>query len=83
MSKAIKAMYKSAIAKGAKGIEVPKGSKGIHSSAFHKCVTEVAKGGKVDNPYAVCMAKLGRNKAVKAGHRSGAISKQSQKARAK
>lgn len=69
MSKEIKGLYRRALAKGARGIAVPKGDKGIHTTKFHRCVTEVAKSGSAENPYAVCMAKLGKEKAVKKGHR--------------
>ena len=62
MSQKIKEMYKKA------GIAPPDG-KGIHTEDFHSCVIQVKKKGNVDNPYAVCMASLGRNKAVKKSHR--------------
>lgn len=68
MSKEIKDLYRKALVKGAKNIAVPKGRKGIHTKAFHSCVTKVAKGGSADNPYAVCMDKLGKDKAVKKSH---------------
>lgn len=74
-------MYRTAIAQGARGIRVPKGKKNVHTSAFHSCVTQVAKKGDVKNPYAVCMASLGKEKAIKAGHRRGAIATQSRKVR--
>ena len=70
MSQKIKQMYRKAISKGAKGIQVPKGKKGVHTSAFHRAVTEIAKKGNVDNPYAVAMKSLGARKAVRAGHRA-------------
>lgn len=72
MSKEIKDLYKRALARGAKNIAVPKGDKGIHTAKFHRCVTEVAKSRSAENPYSVCMAKLGREKAVKKSHRKAA-----------
>jgi hypothetical protein len=72
MSKEIKDLYRKALASGAKNIAVPKGNKGVHTKAFHKCTTEVAKSGSADNPYAVCVARLGREKAVKKPHRKTA-----------
>lgn len=69
MSKEIKNLYRKALAKGAKNIAVPKGSKGVHTAKFHQCVTEVAKNKDVGNPYAVCMQRLGKEKAVKKVHR--------------
>jgi hypothetical protein len=69
MSKEIKDLYRKALKKGASNIAVPKGNKGVHTKAFHLCTTEVAKSGSADNPYAVCMAKLGKDKAVKKAHR--------------
>ena len=69
MSKKIKDLYRKALAKGARGITVPKGDKEIHTKVFHKCVTSVAKSGGAKSPYAVCMAKLGKEKAVKKSHR--------------
>ena len=72
MSKEIKDLYRKALARGARNIAVPKGKKGIHTAKFHRCVTEVAKSGSADNPYAVCMAKLGKEKAVKKPHRKTA-----------
>lgn len=77
MSEDIKQMYKKA------GMEPPDG-KGIHTKKFHRCVTSVAKDAKKNgkkivtgdaegedevNPYAVCMAQLGKKKAVKKSHR--------------
>jgi hypothetical protein len=62
VSKKIKAMYRKA------GMKPPKG-KGIHTEKFHRCVTKVGKRGGVTNPYAVCMASLGKKKAVKKSHR--------------
>ncbi|MFA5068172.1 MAG: hypothetical protein WC466_09115 [Candidatus Izemoplasmatales bacterium] len=62
-SKDIKSMYRSA------GMKPPKG-KGIHTKKFHKCVTSVGKTGSTDNPYAVCMSSLGKEKAVKSSHRT-------------
>jgi hypothetical protein len=62
-TKDVYAMYKKA------GMEAPHPGKGIHTKKFHKCVTSVGdKGGK--NPYAICMSSLGKNKAVKASHRT-------------
>jgi len=62
-TKDVDAMYKKA------GMEPPHPGKGIHTKKFHKCVTSVGeKGGK--NPYAICMSSLGKNKAVKADHRT-------------
>lgn len=72
MSKEIKDLYRRALARGAKNIAVPKGKKGIHTKAFHSCVTKVAKSGSADNPYAVCMSRLGREKVVKKPHRKTA-----------
>jgi len=69
MSKEVKDLYRKALTKGAKNIAVPKGKKGVHTEAFHKCVTSVAKSKSADNPYAVCMAKLGKGRAVKKEHR--------------
>ena len=69
MSREIKDLYRKALVKGAKNIAVPKGSKRIHTKAFHKCTTEVAKSGSADNPYAICMARLGKEKAIRKGHR--------------
>jgi hypothetical protein len=63
MSEKIRELYRKA------GQSPPKGNKGIHTLAFHKCVVDVSKKGNVDNPHAVCMASLGRNKAVHASHR--------------
>ena len=62
-TKDVYAMYKKA------GLEPPHPGKGIHTKKFHKCVTSV---GDEDNknPYAICMAKLGKEKAVKASHRT-------------
>jgi len=60
-SEDIKAMYRKA------GMKPPKG-KGIHTKKFHRCVTQVGKKGKVDNPYAVCMSSMGRDAAVKKSH---------------
>jgi len=62
-TKGVKSMYKNA------GMTPPKG-KGIHTKKFHKCVTSVGEKGDVDNPYAVCMSSLGKEKAVKAAHRT-------------
>lgn len=62
MSIRIKAMYRSA------GLKPPKG-KGIHTVAFHRCVIKVTKKGGVRSPHAVCMAKMGRTRAVKKAHR--------------
>jgi hypothetical protein len=59
----VKQMYRSS------GMKPPDG-KGIHTKKFHSCVTQVGKEGEVDNPYAVCMASLGRNKSVHKSHRS-------------
>lgn len=69
MSKDIKDLYRGALAKGASNIVVPKGRKGIHTKKFHRAVTSIAKSGSAINPYAVAMARLGRNKAVKKRHR--------------
>jgi len=62
MSARIKQLYRSA------GLRPPKG-KGIHTVAFHRCVVKVTKRGGVRSPHAVCMARMGRNKAVKKAHR--------------
>ena len=72
MSKEIKDLYRKALSRGAKNIAVPKGKKGIHTKAFHSCVTKVAKSESADNPYAVCMSKLGKEKAIKKSHRKAA-----------
>lgn len=72
MSREIKDLYRKALASGARNIAIPKGKKGVHTKAFHKCTTKVAKGGSADNPYAVCMSRLGRDKAVKKSHRKTA-----------
>jgi len=62
-TKDVKAMYRNA------GMEPPHPGKGIHTKKFHKCVTSVGeKGGK--NPYAICMSSMGKDKAVKASHRT-------------
>ena len=44
------------------------GVKSIHTPKFDKMVTAIKRGGSDVNPYAVAMAKLGRNKAVKKSH---------------
>jgi len=63
MSKKIREMYRKA------GLKPPDG-KGIHTERFHECVIALTKAlNPVDNPYAVCMAKLGRDKSVKKSHR--------------
>lgn len=62
MSIAIKAKYRKA------GLKPPKG-KGIHTAVFHRCVIKVTKKGGVRSPHAVCMARLGRSRAVKKAHR--------------
>lgn len=72
MSKEIKDLYRRALAKGAKNIAVPRGKKGVHTQAFHSCVTKVAKSGDTKNPYAICMSRLGKEKAVKKAHRKTA-----------
>jgi hypothetical protein len=62
-TKDVYAMYKKA------GMEPPHPGKGIHTKKFHKCVTSVGdENGK--NPYAICMSKLGKEKAVKSSHRT-------------
>lgn len=61
-SEDIKKMYQKA------GMKPPHPGKGIHTKKFHSCVTQVGKEGDVDNPYAVCMASLGKDKAVKKSH---------------
>jgi hypothetical protein len=61
MSQNIKRMYRKA------GLTPPNG-KGIHSEKFHRCVIDVTKKGGVTSPHAVCMASMGRNKAVKKSH---------------
>lgn len=62
-TKDVKAMYRKA------GMEPPHPGKGIHTKKFHKCVTSVGdESGK--NPYAICMDSLGKEKAVKAPHRT-------------
>ncbi|MDD1444072.1 hypothetical protein MEO93_27765 [Dolichospermum sp. ST_sed3] len=61
-TKDVNAMYRKA------GMTPPKG-KGIHTKKFHKCVTDVGAKGDIDNPFAVCMSKLGRDKSVKSSHR--------------
>ena len=60
--KKIKRMYRKA------GMKPPKG-KGIHTAKFHRAVTKIAKKGGVENPYAVAMAALGPEKAVRKSHR--------------
>lgn len=67
MSETIKKLYRGA------GLTPPKG-KGIHTMDFHSCVTQCAKnqGGKIKgkvNCWAVCMASLGKAKAVRKAHR--------------
>jgi len=68
MSKKIKKMYRKA------GLKPPKG-KGIHTLKFHKCVVSCKVGQrkkhrkKVTSCYAVCMASIGRKKAVRKAHR--------------
>ena len=61
-TKDVNAMYKKA------GMTPPDG-KGIHTKKFHKCVTSVGDE-KGKNPYAICMDSLGKEKAVKASHRT-------------
>ena len=67
MSKEIKKLYKRA------GLKPPKG-KGIHTLKFHRCVVECKVGQrkkgrkKVRSCHAVCMASIGRNKAVRKSH---------------
>jgi len=67
MSRAIRKLYTS------RGLKPPDG-KGIHTRSFHSCVAQVKtdiRSGKAKsgtNPHAVCMASLGRGKAVKAAH---------------
>jgi hypothetical protein len=63
MSEQIKKLYTDA------GLTPPKG-KGIHTEAFHRCVVSVMKKGGADDPHAICMAQLGRDKSVKKAHRS-------------
>jgi len=65
-SEDIKAMYKKA------GIKAPDG-KGIHTKKFHECVIGVLKGDKegklkYENAAAICMSRLGRDKAVRKSH---------------
>lgn len=72
MSREIKNLYRKVLASGARNIAIPKGKKGVHTKTFHSCVTKVAKSGDVDNPYAVCMERLGKEKAVKKSHRKAA-----------
>ncbi len=62
-TKDVYAMYKKA------GMEAPHPGKGIHTKKFHKCVTDVGDD-KGKNPYAICMSSLGKDKAVKADHRT-------------
>lgn len=45
-----------------------KGPGAIHSAKFDRCVKKVGAKGKVDNKYAICMASLGKGKALKRGH---------------
>jgi len=59
----IKALYRNA------GMQPPHPGKGIHTKKFHKCVTSVGDE-KGKNPYTICMASLGKDKAVKAAHRT-------------
>lgn len=69
MSREVKDLYRRALARGAKGIAVPKGRKGIHTKKFHRMVTAIVESSGAVNPYAVAMAKLGKEKAVKKSHR--------------
>ena len=66
MTKAIKKLYKGA------GLKSPKG-KGIHTVKFHKCVVSCKvrkkKTKKPRSCHAVCMASLGKKKAVRKAHR--------------
>lgn len=64
-SEEIKKMYRDA------GLKPPDG-KGIHTKKFHSCVIQntldAKKTGKKVNPHAICMASLGKEKAVKKAH---------------
>lgn len=63
MSKAIKQAYRLA------GLKAPKG-KGIHTKRAHDCVITYRKKGLAkDEAWKRCMGGLGRNLAVKKGHR--------------
>ena len=62
MSKEIKKLYTS------KGLRPPKG-KGLHTKKFHEVASSVMEEGKAENPFAVAMAKLGRERAVRKSHR--------------
>lgn len=48
----------------------PPVGKGEHTMKFHRLVTKLGKEGKVSNPYAVAMKKLGPEKAVQKKHRT-------------
>lgn len=67
MSKEIKKLYKRA------GLKPPKG-KGIHTIKFHRCIVACKVGQrkkgrkKVTSCHAVCMASIGRHKAVRKSH---------------
>ena len=71
MSEKIKSLYRRA------GLTPPDG-KGLHTEIFHRCVVDVKKkirAGKMkkgSNPYSICMAQLGADRAVKRGHRRNA-----------
>ena len=46
------------------------GKEKVHTQRFDRCVKKVkAKSGKKVNPYAVCMASIGPEKAIKKSHR--------------
>jgi len=68
MGKSVKEIYRKA------GLKPPKG-KGIHTLKFHRCVVSCKVGQrkkgrkKVTSCHAVCMAGIGRDKAVKKSHR--------------
>ena len=62
-TKDVTAMYNKA------EMEAPHPGKGIHTKKFHKCVTSVGDD-KEKNPYAICMASLGKDKAVHKSHQT-------------
>lgn len=61
MTEQIRELYKEA------GLNPPNG-KGVHTEKFHKCVVDVKKKGTAKSPYAVCMASIGPEKAIKKTH---------------
>ncbi len=61
MSEEIRKIYRG------KGLTPPDG-KGIHTRKFHEIASSIMKKGGAKEPYAIAMAQLGRNKAVKKSH---------------